>query len=131
MVGNLPITADSHSLHLPHDLPHGLTFPDLIQAADIVLAKPGYGIASECLMHNTPLVSIERPKFRETPYLLDTFKRYGSCFEISLKDFFSGEWEHALFKVVRNDFAWATVPDNGAKLIAQRLGELFALKGYV
>lgn len=128
MVGNLPITTDSDCLHLPHDLPYGLTFPDLVQAADVVLAKPGYGIASECLMHHTPLVAIERPKFRETPYLLQTFKRYGPCFEMSLKDFFSGEWKHALMKAVRNDFCWVTVPDNGAKLIAKRLGELMAVK---
>lgn len=128
MVGNLPITTDSDCLHLPHDLPHGLTFPDLVETADIVVAKPGYGIASECLLHNTPLVAIERPKFRETPYLLDTFRRYCPCIEISLKDFFSGKWEHALMKAVRNDFAWVTVPDNGAKLIAQRLGELLLLK---
>ena len=130
MVGNLPITADADCIHLPHELPYGLSFPDLVQAADIVLAKAGYGIASECLMHHTPLVAIERPRFREIPYLLGAFKRYGPCFEISLKDFFSGKWEHALMKAVRNDFIWETVPDNGAESIAQRLGELFALNAF-
>ena len=131
MVGNLPISTDSDCLHLPHELPYGLTFPDLVQAADILLAKPGYGIASECLLHKTPLVAIERPKFRETPYLVDAFRRYGPCFELSLKDFFTGEWEHALLKAAKNEYSWITVPANGAKLIAQRLGELFALKGCI
>ena len=128
MVGDLPITADSDCVHLPHELPYGLTFPDLVQAADILLAKPGYGIASECLLHNTPLVIIERPKFRETPYLIDAFRSYGPCFELSLNDFFAGDWEHALMMAARNDFSWKMVPDNGAKLIAHRLGELLALK---
>ena len=44
-VGDLPVSADVPVLGLAHDLPLGIAFPDLVAAADVVLTKPGYGIA--------------------------------------------------------------------------------------
>ena len=123
-VGDLPITADAPLLGLPHALPEGVGFPDLVAAADLVLAKPGYGIASECVTHRSALVSIERPDFRETPLLLEDFAEMGPSSEISLEDFFVGRWEAALDRARESQTPWRPVPEDGARAVAERIAEL-------
>jgi len=126
-VGDLPVTADAPLHALAHELPAGVSFPDLVAAADVLLAKPGYGIASECVAHRTPLVTIERPEFRETPILVSQLRRLGPGSELSLADFFAGRWETALRAALTCDTPWAPVPADGARRVAQRLGELLEL----
>ncbi len=46
-------------------LPHR----DLIQAADVVLSKPGYGIVTDCLLAGRPILYTDRGDFREYPLL--------------------------------------------------------------
>ena len=126
-VGDLPIRADVPVHALPNELAEGLCFPDLVCAADAVVAKPGYGIASECALHRTPLVAIERPGFRETPVLVDAFRRLGPCPALSLRDFFAGRWEAALAVALDSRAAWAAVPENGARQVAERILTLLEL----
>jgi hypothetical protein len=128
-VGDLPIRAEAPLSALPHELPHGISFPDMVAAADVVLAKPGYGIASECLAHRTALVSIERADFRETPVLVEGFRRLGPCAELSLADFFAGRWEASLSAALASGARWGAVPEGGARRVARRLGELLGLEG--
>jgi L-arabinokinase len=127
-VGDLPISADAPLHALAHDLPTGIAFTDLVAAADLVLAKPGYGIASECAAHRTALVAIERPHFRETPILLDACRRMGPSCEISLLDFFSGDWEGALRTTIQSVVAWTPPPADGGRQVARRLAELLDLR---
>lgn len=126
-VGDLPISGGMPVHSLPHDLPEGISFPDLVQAADVVLAKPGYGIASECAAHRTPLVVIERPGFRETPVLVEAFGRLGPCVGLSLRDFFAGLWESALGGVLARDAKWGEIPEDGARRVAERILAIFDL----
>jgi L-arabinokinase len=126
-VGDLPIDYTGAHKHLPHELIPGLSFPDLVNCADVVLAKPGYGIASECLLHQTPTVFIERPGFRETPLLVEEFSQKGRCVQLSLEDFFVGRWEQSLGQVLTSDSPWETTESNGAALAAERLAAYFNL----
>lgn len=126
-VGDLPISADVPVLSLPHALPEGIGFPDLVAAADVVLAKPGYGIASECVSHGTPLVAIERPLFPETPVLLEDFRRLGPLATLSLEDFFAGRWQAALDAVSAGSTSFESVPSDGASRVARRVGEFLGL----
>jgi L-arabinokinase len=127
LVGDLPITADSPHTHLPHSLLPGLTFPDLVNAADAVIAKPGYGIASECVLHHTPMIAIERPDFRETPVLMQQLANLGPCAHMPLNDFFAGNWASYTERVLTDDTPWTSIPVNGAEKIALKLGEVFSL----
>jgi L-arabinokinase len=124
-VGDLPIDCTGPHLHLPHELMPGLSFPDLVNGADMVLAKPGYGIASECLLHQTPAVFIERPDFRETPLLVEEFSKGGRCAEVSLADFFAGRWTASIERVLLDTSPWRIPPRNGAQLVAERLASFF------
>lgn len=126
-VGDLPVRAESPLHALPHALAPGVSFPDLVAAAEVVLAKPGYGIASECANHRTALVCVERPGFRETPTLLEGFRRLGPCAEISLADFFAGRWQPALDAVRGDPTPWAEIPADGAERVAGRLAELLGI----
>jgi L-arabinokinase len=126
-VGDLSVTADAPLHALARDLPAGVAFPDLVAAADVVLAKPGYGIASECLAHRTAFVAIERREFRETPLLVSQLRGLGPCADLSLTDFFAGHWEAALRAAVQCETPWASVPADGARKVAQRLGEILEL----
>jgi L-arabinokinase len=127
-VGDFPVTADAPLHAVAHDLPAGVSFPDLVAAADVLLAKPGYGIASECVAHRTALVTIERPGFRETPLLLSQLRRLGPGAQISLADLFAGSWETALRAALTCDTPWAPIPADGAQRVARRLGELLGLE---
>ena len=127
MVGDLPISADAPTVHLPHELPAGLSFPDLVQAADLVLAKPGYGIVSECVLHRTPVVLVERPDFRETPVLLKWMEEIGPHSEISLRDFFSGCWEEPIQQALTSGVSWKRFERDGARKVALRLGSFFQI----
>ena len=127
MVGDLQITADAPTIHLPHDLPYGLIFPDLVQTADVVLAKPGYGIVSECVLHRIPMVLTERPDFRETPVMLQWMEEIGPHSRISLNDFFSGRWEEPILQALTSTVSWKTFESDGARKVALRLGSFFQI----
>lgn len=127
-VGDLPVRADAPLTSLPHALREGVSFPDLVAAADLVLAKPGYGIASECVAHRAALVAVERPAFRETPVLLQAFRALGPCADLSLEDFFAGRWESALRAAACDATPWAPLQDDGDARVARRIGEAIGLE---
>jgi len=128
-VGDLPVRAEAPLLALPHALAPGLRFPDLVAAADLVLAKPGYGIASECAAHRTALVSIERPLFREAPLLVSAFARLGPGAQMTLADFFAGRWEPALRSAIACAMPWSPPPADAAGQVARRVAERLGLAG--
>ncbi|MFT5122907.1 MAG: hypothetical protein ACI9QL_001943 [Candidatus Omnitrophota bacterium] len=49
---------------------------DMFATVDAVLTKPGFGALSECAANHTPMVYVEREKFKEYPILEDAVKRY-------------------------------------------------------
>ncbi len=51
------------------DAPATFTFVDLLAAADLVVAKPGYGIIGDCAVAGTPMLYPSRVGFPEDPYL--------------------------------------------------------------
>jgi len=126
-VGDLPIRADAPLVALPHALPAGVCFPDLVAGADVVIAKAGYGIASECAAHRTPLVVVERTHFREAPTLIEAFRKGGRIRELSRSAFFAGDWERSLREIVASDRSWTFPTENGARRLALRLAELLEL----
>ena len=47
----------------------GITYIDVVAAADVVVSKPGYGIIADCLATKTRLVYLARPTFPEVALL--------------------------------------------------------------
>jgi hypothetical protein len=52
-----------------------LPFPDVLASADALVTKPGYGIFAEAACLGLPLVSMPRPDWPESPYLLRWIQR--------------------------------------------------------
>ncbi len=127
LVGDLPIDLPrSNVVRLPERLPDGICFPDLVGAADVLLAKPGYGTCSECAALGKPMVAIERRGFRESAVLAEGMKRLVPWGTLSLADFFAGAWPSALCEALAAPAA-APAPADGAARAAQRIGEILGL----
>ena len=54
----------------------GLSYPDLVGAADVVVTKPGYGIVADCIGAGTRLVYTDRGDFPEYPIMVGEMPRY-------------------------------------------------------
>ncbi|KAJ3023672.1 hypothetical protein HKX48_001896 [Thoreauomyces humboldtii] len=68
--------------------------PDLINAADVVVGKCGYGTCSEVVAHGVPLVYVPRSGFVEEQALIDNLMTpYGFAVEMPQKAFYEGNWE--------------------------------------
>ena len=50
--------------------------PDLFASVDVVVTKPGYGVLSECVANDLPIVHVDRDHFRETPVLQRAIARH-------------------------------------------------------
>ncbi len=70
--------------------------PDLVAAADAVVAKPGYGTVGEVWRAGTRFALVERPRFPEAPVLADFVRRELPSTDISAADFAAGLWTEAL-----------------------------------
>jgi len=70
----------------------GLVYPDAVAAADLVITKPGYGIVSECIAGNTPLLYTSRGRFIEYDVLVEEMPRVLRCRFIPREDLLAGRW---------------------------------------
>jgi L-arabinokinase len=70
----------------------GLLYPDAVAAADVVITKPGYGIVSECIAGNTPLLFTSRGHFVEYDVLVAEMPRVLRCRFIPQDDLMAGRW---------------------------------------
>ncbi|KAI8818969.1 uncharacterized protein EV422DRAFT_536119 [Fimicolochytrium jonesii] len=73
--------------------------PDLLNAADVVLGKCGYGTCSEVVAHNVPLVYVPRSGFAEEEGLVENLmKPYGCSVEMPQSDFYKGNWAEYILR---------------------------------
>jgi L-arabinokinase len=70
--------------------------PDLINAADAVIGKLGYGTMSECLAHGTPLLYVPRSSWPEEKYLEKFIQSFDAGILLPEKDFLNGQWNSYL-----------------------------------
>ena len=70
--------------------------PDLIDAADVMLGKVGYGTVSEAVAHDKPFVFIRRDYFNEQPFLLKLLSSHGLAHELRRDEFYAGRWAEKL-----------------------------------
>lgn len=82
-----------------HSFPLNTYLPDLVDVADMVLGKIGYGTVSECVGMGKPLLYVAREMFAEEPYLLAYMGREGNCLELSRGDFERGAWRDGIARL--------------------------------
>jgi hypothetical protein len=101
----------------------GLSYVDLVAAAEVVVTKPGYGIVSDALGARTRLVYTDRGDFPEYPILARAMPKCMPCAYVSNEDLIAGRLAAALDAVM--DLPWPEAPPlDGASVAARRLLEI-------
>jgi hypothetical protein len=83
-----------------------LAFPDVLSIVDVVVAKPGYGVVSSCVVNRKRLLCVPRLGFREDAMLLSGAAQQTPIAPLPLAEFEAGDWGQRL-----RDFLQAEVPD--------------------
>lgn len=105
--------------------PQACYHPDLVEAADVVIAKLGYGVVTECIAHRTPIAHPPREGFPEHEILARETKQWIPLMAISEDDFLGGRWPFL------QEAAWrdaSTLPEadcSGGEAAARILMERF------
>jgi L-arabinokinase len=94
---------------------------DLMRAADVIIAKPGYGIVADILAHQTPVLYVERNDFPEVPYLAQALNELTTAEFLPLDDLLSGSIEPQLVRLLKHDRHWPAVALNGAEIAAEKI----------
>jgi L-arabinokinase len=99
----------------------GLRYEDLVGAVDAVFTKPGYGIISECIANDTPLVYTSRGRFAEYEVLVREMPRYLRGAFIDHEALLAGRWRAALDAAVNASPPPERPPTNGAEIVADMM----------
>ncbi len=102
-----------------------IPFADILASVDIVVTKPGFGIVSECIASNKPIVYADRENFLEYPVLVEGIERYCRNAFISATELYSGNLAPALAAIETAPSPAETMPNGGAEIAAE--GILFHL----
>jgi len=128
VVGHLPargagIAPSPGVVHVPEQrlAAAGLTYQDLVRAADVVVTKPGYGIVSEAIANETALLYTSRGRFAEYAVMLREMPRYLRARFIDRDDLLSGRWAPALDALLAQPPPPETPALNGAEVAAEEI----------
>ena len=98
----------------------GLSYPDVVGAADVVVTKPGYGIVTDCIGAGTRLVYTDRGDFPEYPVMVAEMGRYLPAVFASNDEVREGRLGRAIEAVLALPFPDPPRTD-GAAVAAERL----------
>jgi UDP:flavonoid glycosyltransferase YjiC (YdhE family) len=102
----------------------GLRYEDLVAQADAVVTKPGYGIVSDCLANQTPVLYTSRGEFAEYAPLVEGLERFGVSRFIGNEDLLAGNWREALEALLGQPRLWPDLALNGAEVAANNIAAL-------
>ncbi|NIR47341.1 hypothetical protein GWO43_02550 [candidate division KSB1 bacterium] len=107
-----------NNLNIPPDM---IRFTELLNACDLVISKPGYGLVSEVLANKTPLLYTSRADFAEYEKLVAGLKEYAVSEFIPRSEFLKGNWQPYLEQLMKSDKRWKPIPVNGAEVAAEEI----------
>jgi L-arabinokinase len=120
-------SADGYHVIWPGDVDEerwhaaGYRYEDVIGAADVVVSKPGYGIISECVAHDTALLYTSRGDFREYAVLVDAMPALIRSAFVDQPDLFDGTWVRQLDGLLAQPRPSTRAATNGADVVADEL----------
>lgn len=104
--------------------------PDLVNLADVMIGKIGYGTCSECICHGTPLIYVPRANWPEERYLERMLLSYGAGICMPVTDFKTGNWTEYLINAYnsKGKWDWQSLNNNGSyDVIVDILESIFSL----
>ena len=90
-------------------------FPDIVRACEGIITKPGYGIVTDAISADIPILYTERGDFPEVPYLEKLIHETVGGIFIEENDFEDGNWNKKLKKLKKSKFS---IDTNGADIAA-------------
>jgi L-arabinokinase len=105
-------------------LPPPLSYQDLVAAADVVLTKPGYGIVSECVANDAPLLYTSRGPFVEYDVFVAEMPRVLRCRFMPQDDLRSGRWRPHIEALLAQAAPPERAAVNGAAIAAATILDL-------
>ena len=97
------------------------SFADTLASVDVVITKPGFGIVSECVANEKPIIYTRRENFLEYPVLVEGIKRYCRNAFIPTPDLYSGNLAAALEAIITAPPPTGTMPRGGAEIAAKKI----------
>jgi len=103
--------------------PDFMYFPDLVNACDVVISKPGYSLNSEIIANRTPLLYTPRPDFVECDVLIQGLERFAVAQALDREAFLAGSWEVPLMALTSpaRVQSWPDVEMGGAATAAAEI----------
>lgn len=107
--------------------PKTFNFSALVASCDAVLSKPGFGVLSDCVANNKPLIYVEREDFLEYTILERGIQEHLSGVHLPLSNLVSGDLQPAL-DALESGLAPPKSPlqCDGAVKVAHRLHHLYS-----
>jgi L-arabinokinase len=99
----------------------GVRYEDLVAASDVVVAKLGYGIVSECVANTTALLYTSRGTFREHDVFVAELPGVLRCHYISQEDLRGGEWAAAVQALLKQPAPQHHMRTDGAEVAAEAI----------
>jgi UDP-N-acetylglucosamine:LPS N-acetylglucosamine transferase len=96
-------------------------YVSLLAACDVVVTKPGYGMAADCLANRVPMLFTDRGPFREYDVLAASLPELGRARFAPRADVLSGHLAPHLDALRESRAPWTTQPMDGARVVAERL----------
>ena len=97
------------------------SFADILASCDIVITKPGFGILSECIANNKPIIYSDRENFLEYPILVDAIERYCRQAFIPNSELYAGDLEPALQRIKDAPSPKETIARGGSRMAARHI----------
>ena len=105
-----------HTLHR-----EAFSFPDIVASVDAVISKPGFGILSDCVINDKPLIYVDRTDFSEFAVLEAAVKQYLKYLHIPSKDLYAGELKQSIQNIWDRPDACRKLPHGGDVVAAHRI----------
>ena len=106
-----------------HPTSDDISFSDLLASVDCVISKPGFGIVSECVVNEKPLLYVEREDFREYPILEAAIRRHLTCRHLPADELYRGQLTEGLKELLAQPPTPRTLPLDGAAVAATKMLE--------
>ena len=102
-------------------------FSDVIASVDAVVSKPGFGILSDCIVNQKPLIYAERSNFLEFPILEAAIRKYLKYVHIPAADLYRGDLKTSLDLIWERPDPEEFLPQGGDRIAARRIAQLAGL----